>query len=79
MPRRRDKTSPSSGLALASWCLGLAAAGAAAFASWRAVAEEAAGLGERLGTFGESLLWPGALIFFGIAAMVWMGWKISLD
>ena len=79
MPRRRSKASPSSGLALAAWCLVLAVTGTAAFASWRAVAEEATGLGARLGTFGESLLWPGALIFFGIAAMVWMGWKISLD
>ena len=79
MPRRRDKKSPSNSLALALWCLVLALAGTAAFASWRAVAQEATDLGERLGTFGESLLWPGALIFFGIAAMVWMGWKINLD
>jgi len=79
MPRRRAKTSPTSGSVLLIWCVVLAVAGTAAFASWRAVAEEAPGVGERLGTFGESLLWPGALIFFGIAAMVWMGWKISLD
>jgi hypothetical protein len=79
MHRRRDKTSPSSGLALALWCLALALAGTAAFASWRAVAEEATDLGERLGTFGASLLWPDVLSFFRIAAIVWMGWKISLD
>ncbi len=79
MPRRRDKTSPSSSPALAVWCLALALAGTTAFASWRAVVAEATGLGERLGAFGESLAWPGALIFLGIATMVWMGWKISLD
>ena len=79
MPRRRDKTSITSDRALALWPLALGLAGAAAFASWRAVAEEAAGTGERLATFGASLLWPGALILLGIGTIVWMGWKISLD
>ena len=79
MPHRRDKTSVTSNRVLALWSLALGLAGAAAFASWRAVAEEAAGTGERLATFGGSLLWPGAFIFLGIGAIVWMGWKISLD
>jgi len=79
VPHRRDKTSITSHRALALWSLAPGLAGAVAFASWRAVAEEAAGTGERLGAFGSSLLWPGALILLGIGAIVWMGWKISLD
>jgi hypothetical protein len=79
VPHRRDKTSVTSHRALALWSLALGLAGAAAFASWRAAAAEAVGTGERLATFGGSLLWPGALILLGIGAIVWMGWKISLD
>lgn len=79
MPHRRDKTSITSHRALALWSLAFGLAGAAAFASWRAVVEEEAGTGGRLATFGASLLWPGALILLGIGAMIWMGWKISLD
>jgi len=76
---RRDKTSSTSYRVLAFWSVALALAGAAGFAAWRAVAEDAPDFGERLSSFGTNLLWPGALIFLGIAAMVWMGWKISLD
>ena len=79
MSHRRDKTSSSNDRALAAWSSLLASAGAAAFAAWRAVADEAEGTSERLATFGTSLVWPGLLIFFGIAVIVWMGWKLNLD
>ncbi len=79
MSHRRQKTSASSDGVLAAWSSLLAVAGAAAFAAWRALTADGADAGERLATFGASLLWPGAVIFFGIAAVVWMGWKVSLD
>ena len=79
MSHRRDKTSRSNDRALVAWSSLLAFAGAAAFAAWRAVAVDGEDAGERLATFGSNLLWPGVLIFFGLAAMVWMGWKINLD
>jgi len=79
MSHRRDKTSSSNDRALAGWSGLLALAGTAAFAAWRAAAADAEGTGDRLAAFGSNLLWPGVLIFFGLAAMVWMGWKINLD
>jgi hypothetical protein len=79
MSHRRDKTTPSSDRTLAVWSGLLALVGATAFAAWRAVADDAVDSAERLTTFGSNLLWPGVLIFFAIAAMVWMGWKLNLD
>ncbi len=52
---------------------------AAAFGAFRAVSmsdQDAAG---RLAEFGANLVWPGVLIFAGVAAVVWMGWKANLD
>lgn len=52
---------------------------AAAFGAYRAVSaagEDAAG---RLAEFFSNLLWPGVLIFLGVAAVVWLGWKANLD
>lgn len=51
--------------------------GAAAFAAYRAVS--AAAGASRLGEFGANFAWPGVLIFLGVAAAVWMGWKANLD
>ena len=70
MSHRRDKTSPTSDRALAAWAGLLALAGTAAFATWRAVALDAEDAGDRIFAFGSSLLWPGALVFFGVAAVV---------
>ncbi len=50
-------------------------AGAAAFAAYRAVSAD----GDALSAFAENLAWPGALIFLGVAAVVWLGWKANLD
>ncbi len=60
-------------------CLVLGFAIAAAFAAYRAVSvadEDTAG---RLGEFAQNLLWPGVLIFAGVAAVVFAGWKANID
>lgn len=52
---------------------------AAAFGAYRAVSLSDEALGGRVAEFGASLLWPGVLIFAGVAAVVWLGWKANLD
>ena len=66
-------------LYLLFWSLVLGLAVAAAFGAYRAVSatgEDAVG---RFAEFGTSLFWPGALIFVGVATVVWFGWKANLD
>lgn len=53
--------------------LGLAAA--SAFGAYQAVNGDASPLRD----FMTNLIWPGALIFAGVAAMVVFGWKANLD
>jgi hypothetical protein len=64
-------------LLASSALLGLAAA--AAFAAYRAVSASGEDVGGRLAEFGANLFWPGVLIFAGVAAVVWLGWKANLD
>lgn len=64
-------------LLVSSVVLGLA--GAAGFAAFRAVSASDADAGGRFAEFASNLLWPGVLIFLGIAAVVWLGWKANLD
>jgi hypothetical protein len=64
-------------LALAGAALGVAAA--LGYAAWRAVSRDAASSADRWSSFGDALLFPGALIVVAIAAMVWLGWKANID
>ena len=64
-------------LVCCSAILGFAAA--AVFGVYRAVSLSGEDAGGRLAEFASNLLWPGALIFAGVAAVVWMGWKANLD
>ena len=57
------------------WSVLLGLVLAAAFAAYQAVSAS----DERVAEFATNLLWPGALIFVGVAAVVWMGWKANLD
>jgi len=61
------------------WSAILGLAAAAAFGAYRAVSLSGEDAGDRLAEFASNLLWPGALIFAGVAAVVWMGWKANLD
>ncbi len=57
--------------------LGFAAA--AAFGAYRAVSLDGEDVSGRFAEFASNLLWPGALIFAGVAVVIWMGWKANLD
>lgn len=52
---------------------------AAAFGAYQAVSADGESAGGRITEFAASLLWPGALIFAGVAAVVLAGWKANLD
>ena len=69
----------ASELALAAVALALGLLAAAAYAAWRAVSAEDAGASERWAEFFDAMLFPGALILVGVAAMVWLGWKANID
>ncbi len=78
MSERRSFASRAD-LTLLFWSALLGLSAAAAFGAYRAVSasgEDAAG---RLAEFAMNLLWPGVLIFGGIAAAVWLGWKANID
>ncbi len=60
-------------LILSAALLGLAAA--AAFGAYRAVNGDDGALRD----FAVNIAWPGVLIFAGVAATVWFGWKANLD
>lgn len=34
---------------------------------------------DRFAALGEAMVFPGALIVAGVAAMVWLGWKANID
>ncbi len=78
MSERRSLVSRGD-LALLFWSVFLGLAAAAAFGAYRAVSgpgEDATG---RLAEFAMNLLWPGVLIFGGVAAAIWLGWKANID
>ncbi len=52
---------------------------AAAFGAYQAVSADGESAGGRMIEFAASLLWPGALIFAGVAGVVVVGWKANLD
>ena len=60
-------------LLIAAALLGLAAA--SAFGAYQAVNGDDGAFRD----FVVNLAWPGVLIFAGVAAMVWFGWKANLD
>jgi hypothetical protein len=60
-------------LILSAAILGLAAA--SAFGAFQAVNGDDGALRD----FAVNLVWPGVLIFAGVAATVWFGWKANLD
>lgn len=66
-------------LTLLFWSLVLGLAAAAAFGAYRAVSVSGEDTAGRLAEFATNLLWPGALIFAAVAAVVWFGWKANLD
>ena len=66
-------------LPLLFWSIVLGLAGAAAFGAYRAVSASGEDVDGRLAEFATNLLWPGVLICGGVAAVVWMGWKMNLD
>jgi len=66
-------------IVLLACCLVLGLAAAAAFGAFRAVSASGEDTSGRLAEFALNLLWPGVLIFAGVAAVVFMGWKANLD
>ena len=57
----------------------LGCAAAAAFSAYRAVSLEGEELSGRFAEFASNLLWPGVLIFGGVAVVICFGWKANLD
>lgn len=66
-------------LMLLFWSVLLGLGAAAAFGAFRAVSATGEDVSGRFGEFALNLLWPGALIFAGVAVVVWVGWKMELD
>jgi hypothetical protein len=64
-------------LILAAAGLGLTVA--AAFGAYRAVSASDENTAGRFAEFAANVAWPGVLIFLGVAAVVWAGWKANLD
>ncbi len=64
-------------LILASVLLGGAVA--AAYGAFRAVSISDEDVSGRMVEFASNVLWPGALIFLGVAVTVIVGWKANLD
>jgi hypothetical protein len=75
--RRRLLPREDLALLLAALLLGLAVA--AAFAAYRAVSADGEDGAGRFAEFAQNLLWPGVLIFAGVAAVVVAGWKANID
>jgi hypothetical protein len=71
--KRRDD------VVLAVVAAGIGAAGAAAYAAWRATSRESISASARWSEFGEAMLFPGLLIIVAVAVMVWLGWKANID
>ncbi len=53
----------------------LGAAATSAFGAYQAVNGDEGAARD----FFANVAWPGVLIFVGVAAMVWFGWKANLD
>ena len=64
-------------LAASALVLGLLAA--AAFAAYRAVSASGEDTAGRLAEFAANVLWPGVLIWAGVAGAVFLGWKANFD
>ncbi len=75
--RRRLLTRENVYLLFWATVLGLAVAGA--FGAYRAVSASGEDAGGRFVVFATGLLWPGALIFAGVAGAVFVGWKANID
>ena len=52
---------------------------AAAYGAFRAISEDAASVSGHWATFGQTMLFPGALIVVAVAVEVWLGWKANID
>lgn len=75
--RRRLLTRENVYLLFWATVLGLAVAGA--FGAYQAVSASDEDAGGRFVEFATGLLWPGTLIFAGVATAVFVGWKANLD
>lgn len=75
---RRPRPSATDAALFAAAAL-IGAAIATAYAVYRAVGLENAAASARWSEFADAMLWPGALIFAAVAAMVWFGWKLNID
>jgi hypothetical protein len=64
---------------LATVAVMFGALAAAGYGAWRAISRDGGAASERWSEFGEAMLFPGALIIAGVAAMVWLGWKANID
>ena len=78
MPERRPSLNRGD-LILVVSALTLGLMTAAAFGAYQAVSGDGVSAGGRMSEFAASLLWPGALIFAGVAGVVLVGWKANLD
>ena len=63
---------------LAGVAVALGVAGAAGYAAFRALTDDATA-SERWSSFAEAMLFPGLLIIAAVTAMVWLGWKANID
>jgi hypothetical protein len=75
--RRRSISRDDALLITCAIVLGLAVA--AAFGAYRAVSADAADSAAWLSEFTSNLVWPGVLIFAGVAGAVFAGWKANID
>ena len=75
----RRRFSGREDVALLFWSVVLGLGAAAAFGAYRAVSATDEAVAGRLAEFTMNLLWPGILIFAGVAGAVWVGWKANLD
>ncbi len=78
MSGKRKPRAPSD-LFLAAVGVALGALVAAAYAAFRAISEDAASVSGHWTTFGQTMLFPGALIVVAVAVVVWLGWKANID
>ena len=77
MFERRPSLNRGDLIIIVALALGLVTA--AVFGAYQAVSADGESAGGRLAEFAASLLWPGALIFAAVAAVVIVGWKANLD
>jgi hypothetical protein len=77
MPNSKSSRTGDIMLAVAGLALGFGAA--AGYGAWRAVSREGVAASQRWSEFGQTMLFPGALVVVAVAAMVWLGWKANID